>query len=135
MSTLHQELARALEDRRITPNEVERIRKYIAADGRLDLQDVQFLVELLSGADEVCTEFDELFFPVLKEVLLADGRVGLDEQFYLLKMLYSDGEIRESERQFLRELREEALEVSPEFEELCETAFGAASKNWDVGGR
>ncbi|NQT17509.1 MAG: TerB family tellurite resistance protein [Planctomycetes bacterium] len=135
MPNLYQLRAELLADERITDSEVEIIRDHIAEDGELDLDDVKFLVELLSDAREVCSAFDELFFPVLKEVILEDGRIGQDEQFYLLKMLYSDGHIRPSEKQFLVELSEEALEVTPEFEALCEEAFAAHPTNWDVGGR
>lgn len=127
--------AELLRDGRITEAEVAVIRAHVEADGRLDLEDVKFLVELLSESREVCTAFDDLFFPALKEVLLADGKVGLDEQFYLLKMLYSDGHIRPREMQFLDELRREADETSPEFEALYREACGAHPTMWSVGGR
>ncbi len=124
-----------LADRSITDNEVATIRTYIDQNGRLDLDDVKFLVSLLSEARDVSAGFDNLFFPALKEVILADGRVGLDEQFYLLKMLYADGTIRDSERRFLLELRNELTETTPEFEALCETALGTTASGWSVGGR
>lgn len=124
-----------LQDGKITDQEVEVIREYIRGTGSLDMEDVKLLVELLCDAREVSPAFDELFFPALKEVILADGRIGLDEQFYLLKMLYSDKHVRESEKQFLRELRREAKETTPEFEALCEEAFHAPATNWSVGGR
>jgi len=135
MAHLHQLRSELLHDRKITDSEVDVIRDYIREDGRLDLEDIKFLVELLSDADEVCPAFDELFFPALKQAILRDGRIGPDEQFYLLKMLYSDGHIRESEKQFLFELRREAKEVPAAFEGLCEVALSAAPKNWSVGGR
>ena len=135
MSNLHKLRSELLEDGRITDSEVEVIQDHIHRDGRLDLDDVKFLIELLCEAREVCAAFDELFFPALKEVILEDGCIGQDEQFYVLKMLYSDGHIRESEKQFLLQLREEAKEVTPEFEALCEEAMGAHPTNWDVGGR
>ena len=134
MPGLNQLRSQLLQDGKITPNEVEIIQNHVWEDGCLDLADVRFLVELLSEADEVCPEFDDLFFPILKRVVLADGRIGYDEQFYLLKMLYSDGHVRESERQFLQMLLGEATDVTPEFEELCETALAADAKCWDVGG-
>jgi len=124
-----------LRDKRITADEVALIRAQVAEDGQLDMDDVRFLVELLSGATEVCPEFDELFFPVLRKVLLADGRVTPDEQFYLLKMLYSDGEVREIERAFLKQLRSEIDRPSSEFESLCETALACESTDWSLGGR
>ena len=134
MARLYQMLDHILEDRRITSNEVRVIRDYMAEDGQLDLEDVRFLVELLSNAREVCPEFDELFFPVLKTVLLADGRMDQSEHFYLLKMIYGDGEIRPSELRFLQELRDEAQEVSPEFDELVRTAQKAHPTAWSLDG-
>ena len=134
MPNLNELRSELLEDGRITDSEVKIIQDHIHRDGRLDLDDVKFLVELLSEAREVCAAFDELFFPILKEVILEDGRIGQDEQFYVLKMLYSDGHIRESEKQFLLQLREEAQEVTPEFEALCKEALAAHATNWGVGG-
>ena len=107
MASLRELQSALLEDGRITEPEVEVIRECIHRDGRLDMEDMKFLVELLSGAREVCPAFDELFFPALKQIILEDGRINQAEQFYLLKMLYSDGQVRPSEKQFLRELREE----------------------------
>ena len=126
---------RLINNGRIGDAEVVHIRDHILEDGQLDINDVRFLVELLSEATDVCPAFDALFFPVLKDVILSDGRIGQDEQFYLLKMLYSDGNVRESEKQFLRELRDEATDAPPEFHELCETAFASEATNWDVGGQ
>lgn len=134
MAKLHEVMSECLADKKITDADVQTIREYIEQDGQLDLSDVQFLTELLSHAESVCPAFDELFFPVLKHVILADGEISQAEQFYLLKMLYSDGHIREREKQFLAELRREAKHVPPAFEELCETAMGAKSQGWDVGG-
>lgn len=135
MGRLHQFRAELLRDRKITDDEVGVIRDYIEQDGKLDLEDVKLLVDLLSEAREVSASFDELFFPSLKEVLLADGRIGPDEQFYLLKMLYSNGRIRDNEKQFLIELRREVREASPEFEALCEEALHADATSWSLGGR
>ncbi len=135
MGQLHELRSELLRDRRITDDEVALIRDYIQQDGKLDLDDVKVLVELLSDADEVSPEFDRLFFPVLKEVILDDGKIGQDEQFYLLKMLYSDGRVRESERQFLADLMHEADELSPQFEAICQEAFQASETDWNLGGR
>ena len=135
MGRLQELQTELLQDGKITDREVEVIREYLQDHGCLDMADVKFLVELLSDAREVSPAFDELFFPALKEVLLADGRIGVDEQFYLLKMLYSDGNVRESEKQFLLELLREAKEITPEFQALCEEAFHAPATNWSVGGK
>lgn len=131
MARLHQLLDKCLQDRKITEDEVLVISQYIKEDGKLDLDDVKFLVQLLSEADEVCPAFDELFFPVLKEVVLQDGKIDQGETFYLLKMLYSDGVIRKNELDFLRELRDEAKEVPAEFDEMLVIAAAAPARNWE----
>ncbi len=135
MSNLYQKHSELLADNEITDEEVAIIRNYIEEDGELDLNDVKFLVGLLCSAQEICPAFDDLFFPILREVILSDGRIGMDEHFYLLKMLFADGHVRERERQFLLELREAATEFSPEFDELCDQVLTVPAKGWDVGGR
>lgn len=134
MGSLFQLKDQLLVDRRISDSEVDAIREYIDANGKLDLDDVKFLVSLLSEAREVSEGFDALFFPALKQVILADGCVGLDEQFYLMKMLYADGRIRESERRFLRELKGALQQSTPEFDAMYETAMSTEAQGWCVGG-
>lgn len=135
MRRLREMQAELLRDGKITDQEVAVLRGYIEEKGNLDTEDMRFLVELLVNAREVAPAFDDIFFPALKKTVLADGRIGLDEQFYLLKMLYSDGVVRDREKQFLEELRREANETTPEFEALCEEALHCSATNWSVGGR
>ena len=135
MSQFHQFLSSMLADKRIHETEVRRIREYLDRDGRLDLDDVRLLVELYCGADETCPAFEDLFFSVLEEVILADGEVQPGEQFYLLKMIYSDHEIRDREKEFLQKLRRTATRTTPEFEALCDEALTAHPTAWSVGGR
>ena len=135
MPGLNELRSELLKDHKITADEVELIQQHIVEDEKYDMEDVKFLIDLLCSATEVCPEFDDLFFPVLKEVVLADGRIAPDEEYYLLKMLYSDGRVRENEKEFLRELQREAKDVPAEFDELCKTAFDAPETDWDVGGR
>ena len=102
MNNFHDFVSTTLADRKIEEAEVALIRDQLYRDGRLDLDAVKLLVELYCGANERCPAFDALFFSVLEEVILEDGEVQTAEQFYLLKMVYSDREITEHERQFLR---------------------------------
>ncbi len=135
MSQFYQFLAKIQADGGIGDDEVASIRKQITADGELDIDDVKLLVELYCNAENRCPAFDELFFSVLEQVFLADGQVTPSEEFYLLKLLYSDREIREPEREFLRRLRRQLPERSASFESLFDTAMEAPAKNWSVGGR
>ena len=135
MGNLFQLKDQLLVDQRISDNEVEAIRAFVNENGKLDLDDVKFLVSLLTEAREVTEGFDAFFFPVLKQVILEDGCIGLDEQFYLLKMLYADGRIRDSERRFLRELKSAVKQTTPEFDSMYETAMATEAEGWCVGGR
>ncbi len=135
MSSLYEFLSSTLADRRIDDAEVPLIREYLYRDGDLDLDDVKLLVELYCEARGYCPAFEELFFEVLEEVMLADGQVLPSGQFYLLKMVYSDHQVRDREIDFLRKLRRKARKTTPEFDALCEEAFQAHPTAWDVGGR
>jgi hypothetical protein len=135
VSKFHQFVSARLADEKIDDSEVPLIRDYLYQDGRLDLEDVRLLVELYCGATEYCAAFEDLFFSVLEEVILADGKIQPSEQFYLLKMLYSDRKIREREKSFLLSLRAAARHTTPEFEALCDEALHAHPTAWSVGGR
>ncbi|NQU20926.1 MAG: TerB family tellurite resistance protein [Candidatus Nealsonbacteria bacterium] len=134
MSTFSEFVSTILADHKIDESEVPHIREYLYQDGRLDLEDVKLLVELYCSAAEYCTAFDDLFFDVLEKVILADGEIQPAEQFYLLKMIYSDRVIRDREREFLVKLRQTATITTPDFEALCDEALTAHSTAWSVGG-
>ena len=135
MSQFYQLLAQIQADGGVTEDEILPIRQQIEADGKLDIDDVKLLVELYCDADNRCPAFDDLFFSTLETVFLADGQITPSEEFYLLKMLYSDREIREPERQFLRQLRKQLPTRSASFESLFDTAMNSPATNWSVGGR
>ena len=135
MSRLHDFVATTLADRQISDDELPLIREKIYADGELSLGDVKLLIELYCGSDEPSPQFSRLLFAVLEEVFLADGELSPSEQFYLLKLLYSDRVVRDSEREFLKKLRGKLKSRTPEFEALYETAMKAPARNWNVGGR
>jgi hypothetical protein len=135
MSQFYKLLTKIQADGGITEDEVPTIRQQLHADRALDLDDVKLLVELYCDAENRCPSFDELFFSVLEKVFLADGQITPSEEFFLLKMLYSDREIREPEREFLRKLRKQLPQRSASFESLFDTAMNSPAKNWSVGGR
>jgi len=135
MTSFYEFVATTLADRSIDEAEVPLIRQSLYEDGQLDLADVKLLVELYCGATKRCAEFDDLFFSTLEEVILADGQIQQAEQFYLLKMLYSDHQITEREKEFLLHLRNRATTTTPEFDALCDTALSANPTGWSLGGR
>jgi len=135
VSILHELLASVLADGEIDDSEVASIREYLYRDAKLDLDDVKVLVELYCEARRRSAAFDDLFFDVLEQVILADGEIRPSEQFYLLKMLYSDREVRPREKEFLLKLRRTARHTTPQFDALCDVALQAHPTAWDVGGR
>lgn len=134
MSKLYPFLATIKANGEITDDEVVLIREQIAADGQVDLDDVKLLVELYCETSPRAAEFDAMFFSVLEKVFLLDSHISPSEEFYLLKMIYSDREIREPEREFLRRLRKALPDRSASFETLFDTAMDSPSTNWSVGG-
>jgi len=99
------------------------IRQHLPQAGPVPTEDLQVLVEMRTEARSVCPAFDQFFFPAFKSFLLADGRISLSEQFSLLRMLYGGGGIDPAERQFLRQLKKELKEPSPEFEAMYTQAM------------
>ncbi len=134
MTRLQDFVAKKLSDRQICDAEVPAIRERLYADGQLNLDDVKLLIELYCEADRRSPAFEDLFFSVLEEVLLEDGEIQPAEQYYLLKMLYSDRKIGEREREFLQGIRRRAVNRTTEFDALCETALAAPATNWTTGG-
>lgn len=123
MANLHKLRSELLNDGRITFDEVSKIKAHIMSDGELDFEDVILLCGLASNARQICPEFDRVFFPAMRRVLLEDGKITLDEQFHLLRLLYADGNVRPSEKQFIKDLYESVEEKTPEFVHFCETAL------------
>jgi hypothetical protein len=135
VNTTYELLSAVLADRKIDDEDVALIRQRVDEDGRVTLDDVKLLVELYCAAEQRTPAFEDLFFEVLEKVLLADGEVQPSEQFYLLKMLYSDRKVTQREKQFLESLRRQVRRSSPEFETLCREALAAPETGWDLGGR
>ncbi len=122
-----------LSDGRITESEVPLIEAEIWRDGRLDIEDVKLLIELYCDARDYCSSFEQLFFKVLEQVILEDGEIQPSEQFYLLKMIYSDRVVRGAEKQFLARIRNRVSNIDPGFAELCDEAMLAEAGVASVG--
>jgi len=134
MAKYHEVVQQILADGKIEPGELELLCEHVYRNGSPSIDDVRLLVELYTGANGLTPEFEDFFYGVLKKVILTDGEIQPGEQFYLLKVIYSDRVIRPRELAFLRELRREAKQITPDFEQLCQHAFNAPSTNWSVGG-
>jgi hypothetical protein len=61
---------------------------------------------------------------LLKQVLLADGIIDSEETTLLRQEILADGVIDEREKKFLKEIKVEAKQISPEFSALCKECLG-----------
>jgi hypothetical protein len=110
----------------INDADVARIRECLSPSEPISRDDLSVLTEMRAEARSVCPAFDQLFFPAFKKYILADGKISLEEQFFLLRVLYGGGGVDEAEKQFLRELRRDAREVGPEFDRIYAEAMRAS---------
>lgn len=128
MSQLYQFLSSIQANGQISEDEVSQIREKLDQDGQLTVDDVKLLVTLYCDTEHRCPAFDELFFSVLEKVLLSDGQISPSEEYYLLKMLYSDRAIHEPEREFLRRLRKQLPKRTASFDHLFDEAMAAPAR-------
>src|SRR5207249_165445 len=73
MADLQKLKATILADGTIEDHEVAILRQELYADGKIDQEEVEFLIALRNEAREVCPSFEEFFFQAIKENVLADG--------------------------------------------------------------
>ena len=116
---------RLLANGRVDGNELEVLRQVLYADGKIDRREADFLVELHKRVRPSHPAFEKFFYKAIKDHILADGRISAGEAAWLRQMLFADGKIDDEERKFLHELKGEAREAGPEFEELFRDAMKA----------
>ena len=109
-----------LADGVIDATETKILKQEIYADGVVDEAEVNFLVDLRNSARKPGPEFEKFFFEALKKNILADGVVDAKEARKLRKIIFADQVVDENEKWFLKTLKKEAKQVSPEFDRLLE---------------
>lgn len=111
---------------KVTDQEAEILRQAIYADGLFDKHELAFLIELRHAVrGQTSAGFDQLFFSVLKRIILADGRISAREVELLRSALFADGVASPAEKALLQELRREAKSFDPSFQVLCDYYGGA----------
>jgi hypothetical protein len=98
--------------------ELEVLREQLYAQGRIDREQADFLVELHKRVQHLTPAFEHFYYQAIKSHILAHGRIDAKDANWLRRMLFADGKIKAEERKFLHELKGEAKEVSREFETL-----------------
>ncbi len=107
-----------LADGVIDASETAMLKEEILEDGKVDEQEIEFLVNLRNSATSAGKEFELFFFEALKRNILDDGIVDVKETERLRDIIFADKVVDENEKTFLKELKMEAKNVCPEFEAL-----------------
>jgi hypothetical protein len=108
---------------KVDGKELELLSKRVYAGDKINRQTADFLVELHKRVQHRTPAFETFFYQALKDHILANGRVGVEQSAWLRRMLFADGKIDDEERKFLHELNGEAQHVSPEFKALFEESM------------
>jgi tellurite resistance protein len=119
---------------RVDTPELEMLRRELYADGKIDRQEADFLVELHKRVQHMTPAFEHFFYAAIKHHILADGRIDAEEAAWLRRMLFADGKIDDQERKFLHELKGEAKVVGPEFEALFKECMKEPQEQHTSGG-
>jgi hypothetical protein len=121
-----------LADGVIDDSEVRALKKALWEDGRIDSDEVGFLIELRNAAQKkagkggkVNRKFEALFFQAITENVLKDGQIDAREAGWLRKMLFADGKIDANEKKFLSGLKKKAKKTSPAFDKLYQECMAA----------
>jgi hypothetical protein len=103
---------------KVEDHDLEGLRQAVYADGKINREEADFLVDLYRRLRIRTPAFKQFFYQALKDHVLKDGRISAYDAAWLRQVVFADGKIDNDGRQFLRQLKWEAKEVSPEFEAL-----------------
>lgn len=125
-----------LADGTIGDDKVRVLRKALWADGKINVDEVQFLVELRNRGqkkakakkEDINPNFEKLFFKAIEENVLKDGSISANETEWLRKMIFADRKVDSSEKKLLTVLKKKAKATSPEFDALHDQVVSGAKK-------
>lgn len=103
---------------RVDTPELELLRTTLYSGGKINREAADFLVELHKRVQRPNPAFEKFFYRAIKDHMLADGKIGVEETAWLRRMFFADGKFQDEERTFLHELKGEAKHFSQDFEIL-----------------
>jgi hypothetical protein len=119
-------MALIMADGVIADDEIKILRKELLADGKIDKDEITFLVNLRNSAQKkakaknvaVNPKFEKFFADAVKNYLLADGVIDAREADWLRGVIFADKKVDASEKKLLTDLKKSARSVSPKFDKL-----------------
>jgi len=121
---------RVLTNGKIEGHEVESLQELLSADGKIDREEAEFILDLYRRTDQITPAFEKFFCRVIKQHLLADGTIDSERAAWLRKLILSDGKVSDREKKLLREIKGEAKEISVEGQALIEECLA-----WSVNAK
>jgi hypothetical protein len=119
MSTFSELKKSILEDGVIDASEVKQLREVLYADGKIDMEEAEFLFELNDAVSGKSNDpaWEVLFVEAITSFLLEDetspGEIDDEEAKWLLEKIQGDGQLDKTERALLDNLKKKA-KVLPE---------------------
>jgi hypothetical protein len=103
---------------KVDSDHLESLKLALYSGGKVSRPAADYLVELHKRVQHPNPGFEHLFYKVIKDHVLVNGKIDAEEVGWLRRMLFADGKIKDEERKFLHELKGEAKVSSPAFDEL-----------------
>ena len=100
------------------------------SNSRLDFGLTEDQIELRSLAQKkakgtsLTPAFENFFFKALEDSVLDNGIVNSKEANFLRKAIFADGKIEDSEKRFMKRIKNKATKTSPQFERLYTEVVG-----------
>lgn len=118
MPAFRELMQKLLDDGQVDSAALDALGDLLYADGRIDRDEAEFLIELHRRIARPSPGFDKFFYRAIKQHALTDGAIAAEVADWLRRVIFADGRVSEWEAKLLRELRGEASETCPEFEAL-----------------
>ena len=114
-------------DGKIGDAEVRILRRYFAADARIDQKEIQFLVDLRSEGQRrnaATAAFERFFVDALYLGIIGNGIISAKEANFLRKAIFADGKADSNEKALLKRLKAHAKKTDPKFDKLYKEVVG-----------
>jgi hypothetical protein len=119
-----------LADGTIDETEVKILKKELYADGKIDKQEFEWLMELRATAQkkakgqDLHPAFEKLFFDVLQHRVVNNGVINKDGVNTLRAALFADKKIDDGEKKFLGRVKKALTKANADFDKLCAECMG-----------
>lgn len=107
----------------VDSNHLVSLRLKLYSGGAVGLAAADFLVELHKHVQHNNPAFEHLYYRAMKDHVLVNGRIEAVETAWLRPVLFADGDIKDEERKWLHELKDEAENACCEFDALFAEAI------------